>query len=204
MGVGTGQRGRDPRGRQTCRDPLRSGARPQRGVVSGALPAGASQPPEPCTQAPPPTVRGQPRRTGDSQLLAEPRAPGHQQAGVERARAGPAAGHRGRTWPPALAEDRRRAGGEGWRARAGAGLLGLHVAPRPGLSPGAVGGFPPDAFEGVALGEGAPSTRPQAEFGGSSDPAASLRAHVPSTHIPDQPLSSVQMPSLPEFPPVSL
>lgn len=104
-----------------------------------------------------------------------------------------AAAHGHLHWQKIADELGVRAGGPG-RGRGSSGCT----------SPGAVGGFPPDAFEGVALGEGAPSTRPQAEFGGSSDPAASLRAHVPSTHIPDQPLSSVQMLSLPEFPPVSL
>lgn len=62
------------------------------------------------------TVRGRPQHRGDSQVLAELRAPEHQQAGVERAGGGPAEGRRGQARPPGLAEDRRGAGGEGHAA----------------------------------------------------------------------------------------
>lgn len=69
-------------------------------------------------------VRRRPQRGGDPQVLAEPRAPEHQQAGVERAGGGPAEGHRGQARPPAVAGDRRGAGGEHWRGRAGSAAGG--------------------------------------------------------------------------------
>ncbi|KAM9083897.1 snRNA-activating protein complex subunit 4 isoform 2-T5 [Megaptera novaeangliae] len=71
VGVSTGQRGRDPRGRQTCRDPLRSSACPQRGVVFGALPAGTSRHPRRSPQAPQPSSPCQGPGPADSSLCAQ-------------------------------------------------------------------------------------------------------------------------------------
>ena len=75
--------------------------------------------------------------------------------------------------------------------------LGVRAA-GPGRARGSAGctsrrgqGCPLELSDGVALGKGPPSTPPQAELGGSSDPAASLRAHVPSPHMPDQDRKSV-------------
>eukprot|EP00069_Balaena_mysticetus_P000865 bmy_14806T0 len=71
VGVSTGQRGRDPRAHQTCRDPLRSSACPQRGVVFGALPAGTSRHPRRSPQAPQPGSPCQGRGPADSSLCVQ-------------------------------------------------------------------------------------------------------------------------------------